>query len=116
MTAPLPRRQRLLSLRRRPGPRGRVARRVSTAVRMLAGGVYAAFAPGVRATADDTAPLSASAAAGKSLYETSCISCHGRNAQGVPGRGPSLIGVGSAAVDFQVSTGRMPATGQGAQI
>jgi ubiquinol-cytochrome c reductase cytochrome c subunit len=31
-------------------------------------------------------------------------------------RGPSLIGVGSASVYFQVATGRMPATQQGAQI
>ena len=46
---------------------------------------------------------------GKKLYETSCITCHGANLQGVPDRGPSLIGVGDAAVYFQVSTGRMPA-------
>jgi ubiquinol-cytochrome c reductase cytochrome c subunit len=31
------------------------------------------------------------------------------NLQGVPDRGPSLIGVGEAAVYFQVGTGRMPA-------
>ncbi len=58
MTAPLPRRKRLLSLRRTARPRGRMARRVSTAVRMaaallLVGVLYAAFAPGVRAAADD---------------------------------------------------------------
>src|SRR5436190_893371 len=35
--------------------------------------------------------------------------------QGVQGRGPSLLGVGEAAVYFQVATGRMPASGQGAQ-
>ncbi len=121
MTAPLPRRPRLRVLRRRPGARSRTARRVSTTVRLVAalvlvGGAYAAFAPGMRAAADDGAPLSASAAEGKALYETSCISCHGHNAQGVPDRGPSLIGVGSAAVEFQVGTGRMPAPGQGAQI
>ncbi len=45
---------------------------------------------------------------GKQLYETSCITCHGANLQGVNDRGPSLIGVGEAAVYFQVSTGRMP--------
>lgn len=45
---------------------------------------------------------------GKELYETSCITCHGANLQGVDGRGPSLAGVGEAAVFFQVSTGRMP--------
>ena len=37
------------------------------------------------------------------------MSCHGANLQGVPDRGPSLIGVGEAAVYFQVSSGRMPA-------
>lgn len=121
MTAPLPRRQRLLSLRRTARPRGRVARRVSTVVRMVAalmlvGVFYAAFAPGVGTAADDPPALSASAAKGKELYQVSCISCHGSGAQGVPGRGPSLIGVGPAAVEFQVSTGRMPAAGQGAQI
>ena len=48
-------------------------------------------------------PLSDAAEQGKALYETSCITCHGRNRQGVEGRGPSLIGVGSAAVEFQVA-------------
>jgi quinol---cytochrome-c reductase cytochrome c subunit len=47
-------------------------------------------------------------AEGRSLFNQECISCHGQFAQGTP-TGPSLIGVGSAAVDFQVSTGRMPA-------
>ncbi|MFT4043638.1 MAG: cytochrome c [Gordonia sp. (in: high G+C Gram-positive bacteria)] len=46
---------------------------------------------------------------GKALYENSCITCHGANLQGVADRGPSLIGLGDAAVYFQVSTGRMPA-------
>lgn len=45
---------------------------------------------------------------GQQLYETSCITCHGANLQGVTDRGPSLIGVGEAAVYFQVSSGRMP--------
>nr|WP_067867399.1 cytochrome c [Nocardia vermiculata] len=53
---------------------------------------------------------------GKQLYETSCITCHGANLQGVQDRGPSLIGVGEAAVYFQVSTGRMPASANNAQI
>ncbi|MEP6697531.1 MAG: cytochrome c, partial [Pseudonocardiales bacterium] len=50
------------------------------------------------------------------LYNQSCISCHGRNLQGVPSRGPSLVGVGGAAVDFQVTTGRMPVAAQSAQV
>ncbi|MEV4209233.1 cytochrome bc1 complex diheme cytochrome c subunit [Nocardia salmonicida] len=52
---------------------------------------------------------------GKQLYETSCVTCHGANLQGVADRGPSLIGVGEAAVYFQVSSGRMPMAVNGAQ-
>jgi ubiquinol-cytochrome c reductase cytochrome c subunit len=48
-------------------------------------------------------------AQGRSLFVQNCETCHGIFAQGVPGVAPSLVGVGSAAVDFQVSTGRMPA-------
>jgi ubiquinol-cytochrome c reductase cytochrome c subunit len=47
-------------------------------------------------------------AEGHQLFEQSCSSCHGNFAQGVSGQAPGLIGVGAAAVDFQVSTGRMP--------
>ena len=54
-------------------------------------------------------------AAGQKLFESSCSSCHGLQAQGVQGSGPSLIGVGQAAVDFQVGTGRMPAQQIGPQ-
>lgn len=44
---------------------------------------------------------------GKKLYLEGCATCHGLAAQGSTS-GPSLIGVGAAAVDFQVRTGRMP--------
>jgi ubiquinol-cytochrome c reductase cytochrome c subunit len=103
--------------RARSRPRSRFRRRAGAAVRLvaalaLAGGAYAAFAPAVAA---EDAPLSAAAQEGKGLFDTSCISCHGMNAQGVDGRGPSLIGVGSASVYFQVSTGRMPLARQEAQ-
>ncbi len=120
MTAPPERRNRLISMRRRTGrPPGKARRRIGVAVRLVAaltlvGGLYTAFAPGMRAVADDS-DLSARALEGKRLYETSCISCHGSNAQGVQDRGPSLIGVGSAAVEFQVTTGRMPLPKQDAQ-
>ena len=52
---------------------------------------------------------------GEQIYNNTCISCHGANLEGVKDRGPSLIGVGEAAVYFQTSTGRMPAVVQGAQ-
>jgi ubiquinol-cytochrome c reductase cytochrome c subunit len=64
--------------------------------------------------AQDT-PLTGAAAEGKALFDVSCVTCHGRNAQGVEGRGPSLIGVGAASVEFQVGTGRMPMARQEAQ-
>ena len=100
-------------------PPGRLRRRLGATVRLLAaltivGGLYTAAAPGIT-LADDTPPLSTAAQQGKELFETTCITCHGQNAQGVPGRGPSLIGAGSAAVEFQVGTGRMPMAQQEAQ-
>ncbi|SCE89436.1 menaquinol-cytochrome c reductase cytochrome c1 subunit precursor [Micromonospora viridifaciens] len=119
MTSDNDRRRGLLArLRGRPVARSRGRRRLGAAVRlaaalMLAGGAYTVFAPGVQA--QDTPPLSAAANEGKALFDVSCVSCHGRNAQGVEGRGPSLIGVGSASVEFQVSTGRMPMARQEAQ-
>jgi ubiquinol-cytochrome c reductase cytochrome c subunit len=99
--------------------RGKLRRRLSAAVRLVAaltlvGGLYTAYAPGV-GRAEETVKLSDAAANGKAIYEVSCITCHGRNAQGVENRGPSLIGVGSAAVEFQVNTGRMPLARQEAQ-
>jgi ubiquinol-cytochrome c reductase cytochrome c subunit len=99
-------------------PRSRLRRRVGSGVRMVAalalvGGLYAAFAPNVQA--EDTSTLSGAAQQGQTLFDQSCITCHGRNGQGVPDRGPSLIGVGSAAVEFQVTTGRMPLNQQQAQ-
>ncbi len=78
----------------------------------LVGGVYAGLAPG--AAAEDT-PLSGAAKSGQAIFNQNCITCHGRNAEGVEDRGPSLLGVGSAAVEFQVDTGRMPAGRQEAQ-
>ena len=53
--------------------------------------------------------------AGKALFEATCSTCHGLDAEGNPGIAPSLIGAGAAAVDFQMSTGRMPAKEVGAE-
>ena len=118
MTSDTPAGRRFRVFNRRRSAPSRMRRRLGAAARMLAalalaGGVYTAFAPG--AFAEDTPQLSASAQEGKALFDNSCISCHGRNAEGVEGRGPSLIGVGSASVEFQVGTGRMPMTRQEAQ-
>lgn len=51
---------------------------------------------------------------GQRLYLAGCSSCHGMDAQGTP-QAPTLIGVGAAAVSFQVGTGRMPLAAPGAQ-
>jgi ubiquinol-cytochrome c reductase cytochrome c subunit len=83
---------------------------------VLVGVVYAAIA-GYGASAAGVPPGSSAqeAAQGRQLFEVSCATCHGMNAEGTT-RGPSLIGVGAAAVNFQVSTGRMPAKTMGAQV
>jgi len=52
---------------------------------------------------------------GKALFDVNCATCHGFGAVGNPGVAPSLIGAGSAAVYFQMSTGRMPAKEVGAE-
>ena len=46
-------------------------------------------------------------ASGQQLFAQACSSCHGVDAQGTA-RAPTLVGLGSAAVDFWVMTGRMP--------
>jgi ubiquinol-cytochrome c reductase cytochrome c subunit len=104
-------------------PKGRPARkgwrrRIAGVLVLMAalasmGGLYGLFASS--SNADNEAASQASVDQGRQLYSVSCITCHGANLQGVTGRGPSLIGVGQSATYFQVSTGRMPATGQGAQ-
>jgi ubiquinol-cytochrome c reductase cytochrome c subunit len=99
------------SLRGRAGRRLR--RRLSAGLLLLvalsvAGGLAAILTPRPQlAVADESS--SALLRTGKQLFDTSCVSCHGANLQGVADRGPSLIGVGDAAVYFQVSSGRMPA-------
>ncbi len=78
------------------------------------GGLYAAFAPAGVAQAEETAQ-SLAIEEGKKLYTVGCASCHGTGGQGTTD-GPSLVGVGSAAVDFQVATGRMPAQQPNVQV
>ncbi len=73
--------------------------------------LYAAVTPG-RASA--AAASEDDVAAGKALFLANCSTCHGLNAEGRR-NAPSLIGVGAAAVDFQVGTGRMPMQATGPQ-
>ena len=81
---------------------------------LLTGGLYAVLAP----TSAGAATVKADAsdiATGEKLFQANCATCHGPSAAGTPS-GPSLIGVGAAAVDFQVGTGRMPAQMSGPQL
>jgi ubiquinol-cytochrome c reductase cytochrome c subunit len=45
---------------------------------------------------------------GRDLFIDGCSSCHGLDARGTAGQGPSLLEAGGAAADFYLSTGRMP--------
>jgi ubiquinol-cytochrome c reductase cytochrome c subunit len=90
---------------------------VLLAALFASGGLYATLAP---ANANKTSDDDATIAKGKALFAVSCASCHGKNAEGIVTAkgnqyGPSLVGVGAAAVDFQVGTGRMPMAEPGAQ-
>jgi ubiquinol-cytochrome c reductase cytochrome c subunit len=82
---------------------------------LIAAGLYTWLAPAPQAAMVAVPPAAPPAADGASLYLSSCADCHGSALQGVPRRGPSLIGVGEAATFFQVSTGRMPLARQDAQ-
>ncbi|MDQ3824956.1 MAG: cytochrome c [Actinomycetota bacterium] len=102
----VPRRRRLPSKLRR-----RLVGALMLAIGLFAtGALYLVLAPRPQVATAETATQTdpAQIAHGEQLYNNACITCHGTNLQGVQGRGPSLIGVGAAAVYFQVSTGRMP--------
>jgi quinol---cytochrome-c reductase cytochrome c subunit len=51
---------------------------------------------------------------GKIVYEERCATCHGPEGTGTV-QGPPLVGLGPAAYDFMMSTGRMPLDQPGAQ-
>jgi ubiquinol-cytochrome c reductase cytochrome c subunit len=102
------------STSRRRGRRSTLASIALIAIGLLStGGAYAAFsASSATANVDLSSP--AVITEGQKLFAANCATCHGQQAQGTA-NGPSLIGVGSAAVDFQVGTGRMPMQMSGPQ-
>jgi ubiquinol-cytochrome c reductase cytochrome c subunit len=81
----------------------------------LIGATYATLGSSQAKASAATAATADQLTEGKKLFQSACSSCHGLNGQGSQGSGPSLIGVGAAAVDFQVGTGRMPAQQIGPQ-
>lgn len=104
----------------RPLRRGRLAKALVVCSALVTVGLaYAVLAPHSATGAEG--PQSQQIEEGRRLFAVGCASCHGLHAEGGTngeGRdtGPPLIGVGAAAVDFQVSTGRMPAAQTGAQV
>lgn len=71
------------------------------------GTLYALFSASTSARASGVPGSETQVAEGRALYLEGCATCHGLNAEGTS-VAPSLVGAGAAAVDFQVSTGRMP--------
>ncbi|GAA1949404.1 cytochrome c [Microbacterium deminutum] len=81
---------------------------------LISGGVYAGASAAMASTTGTQAPSALTTEDGKKLFQANCSTCHGLDLQGTAD-GPSLYGVGELAVEFQVSTGRMPLAMQGPQ-
>jgi ubiquinol-cytochrome c reductase cytochrome c subunit len=84
---------------------------------LITGGLYAVLSP---ASAETSEADQSTVSQGKALFLVGCASCHGKNGEGIVTTrgtqyGPPLAGVGAAAVDFQVGTGRMPMARPGVQ-
>ena len=81
---------------------------------LLTGGLYAVATTTNEAKADTTTYSAQDVEEGQKLFQANCATCHGLNLEGTAD-GPSLYGVGELAVEFQMSTGRMPLQMQGPQ-
>lgn len=101
----------------------RVLRRLRAPVALACGALALASAaapapspaPAVSQAAGERTPLlgpeserTALVGEGRRLFADACSSCHGQDARGIAGRGPSLRGVGELAADFYLRTNRMP--------
>lgn len=71
-------------------------------------GREASAAPAAPAAAGATETTGQPESEGRRLFVQGCSSCHGYDARGLEGKGPSLVGVGEEAADFYLRTGRMP--------
>lgn len=102
-----------MSCNRRTGRRSPLASVALLVIGLLTtGGAYALVTSSAAASTSSTA--SATVEEGEKLFLANCSSCHGQGAVGTTD-GPTLVGVGAAAVDFQVGTGRMPMAASGPQ-
>jgi ubiquinol-cytochrome c reductase cytochrome c subunit len=81
---------------------------------LVTGGLYAVATNVNQAKAATNDFTASDVEEGGKLFAANCATCHGMGASGSPA-GPSLVGVGAAAVDFQVGTGRMPMQMNGPQ-
>lgn len=101
--------------RRHTGRRSKWAAAALIGVGLLvSGGIYAGASAAMAATEPTSASTTLTVEDGKKLFQANCATCHGLNMEGTPD-GPSLYGVGELAVEFQMSTGRMPLQMQGPQ-
>jgi ubiquinol-cytochrome c reductase cytochrome c subunit len=102
-----------MSRNRRTGRRSPLASVALLLIGLLTtGGAYALVTSS--ATASTASATATASEEGEKLFLSNCSSCHGIGAVGTTDA-PSLIGVGAAAVDFQVGTGRMPMAASGPQ-
>lgn len=83
---------------------------------IMSGGSYAVATAAVETSTAKTAiSVQEQIVEGEKLFLANCATCHGTNGVGTKA-GPTLIGVGAASVDFQVSSGRMPGQASGPQL
>jgi len=103
----------ITALRRRPAAGYAVVLLGLVSIGMGYGALTGQGGPASAATPGTVSPRTI--AQGQQLFAVTCATCHGINAQGTS-QAPSLMGVGAAAVDFQMSTGRMPGKDVGPEM